>query len=61
METVSSNQQISSYIIQSQEDEIKRIALELHEGVGQNLYSTTNGITVFESGVIRAGFENVCT
>ena len=25
---------ISSYIIQTQEEEIKRIALELHEGVG---------------------------
>ena len=35
---------ISSYIIQSQEQEIKRIALELHEGVGQTLYSVYTGM-----------------
>ncbi|MDQ0246882.1 two-component system sensor histidine kinase NreB [Bacillus fengqiuensis] len=42
---------ISSYIIQSQEDEIKRIALELHEGVGQTLYSLYTGLQFIESGV----------
>jgi signal transduction histidine kinase len=36
--------QINSYIIDSQEMEIKRIALELHEGVGQNLYSILTGL-----------------
>lgn len=42
---------ISSYIIQSQEEEIKRIALELHEGVGQSLYSVFNGMQLIESGI----------
>ncbi len=45
--------QISSYIIQSQEEEIKRIALELHEGVGQNLYSVLTGLKVIESSVVK--------
>lgn len=40
--------EISSYIIQSSEDEIKRIALELHEGVGQTLYSVYTGIQFVE-------------
>lgn len=48
-----SSTQISSYIIQSQEEEIKRIANELHEGVGQNLYSLLTGLNVLESGVIK--------
>lgn len=42
-------QQISSYIIQSQEEEIKRIALELHEGVGQNLFSILTGLQFVKS------------
>ncbi|SFB08044.1 MULTISPECIES: sensor histidine kinase [unclassified Bacillus (in: firmicutes)] len=42
---------VSKYIIQSQEEEIKRIALELHEGVGQNLYSLYNGLQFIESAV----------
>jgi signal transduction histidine kinase len=53
MEQLPSKQQISSYIIQTQEEEIKRIALELHEGVGQNLYSILTGLKVLESGVIK--------
>jgi two-component system sensor histidine kinase NreB len=44
-------QKISSYIIQSQEEEIKRIALELHEGVGQSLYSMFTGLQFIEAGV----------
>lgn len=44
------NQHISSYIIRSQEEEIKRIALELHEGVGQNLYSLYTGLQFIETG-----------
>jgi signal transduction histidine kinase len=43
------NQNIRTYIIQSQEEEIKRIALELHEGVGQSLYSMFNGLQFIES------------
>jgi signal transduction histidine kinase len=53
MEQLPSKQQISSYIIQTQEEEIKRIALELHEGVGQNLYSILTGLKVLETGVIK--------
>ena len=44
-------QKINSYIIDSQEEEIKRIAIELHEGVGQNLYSILTGLQVVESGI----------
>lgn len=42
-------QKISSYIIQSQEEEIKRIALELHEGVGQSLYSMFTGLQFIDA------------
>lgn len=50
MEPLTANQPISSYIIHSQEEEIKRIAIELHEGVGQNLYSLYTGLQFIESG-----------
>ncbi|MEW9050904.1 MAG: ATP-binding protein [Neobacillus sp.] len=49
MEISPEKQQIRSYIIESQEEEIKRIALELHEGVGQNLYSILTGLQFVES------------
>jgi len=48
LESLPSRDQISSYIIQSQEEEIKRIALELHEGVGQTLYSVFTGFQFLE-------------
>lgn len=51
-------QQISTYIIQSQEEEIKRIALELHEGVGQNLYSILTGLQFIESGSQEQPMKN---
>ncbi|MBU8878025.1 sensor histidine kinase [Bacillus sp. FJAT-29790] len=51
MDTQPVEKNISSYIIQSQEDEIKRIALELHEGVGQTLYSLYNGLQLIESAI----------
>ncbi|MDL4841919.1 sensor histidine kinase [Aquibacillus rhizosphaerae] len=41
----------STYIIQSQEEEIKRIALELHEGISQNLYSLYTGLEFLQSGI----------
>jgi signal transduction histidine kinase len=44
--------EISTYIIKSSEDEIKRIALELHEGVGQTLYSVYTGIQFLESNTV---------
>jgi signal transduction histidine kinase len=50
MKTMQGNH-ISSYIIQSQEDELKRIALELHEGVGQTLYSLYTGLQFIEAGI----------
>ena len=49
MDPIKSKQEISTYIIDSQEEEIKRIALELHEGVGQNLYSILTGLQFIES------------
>ncbi|MBT2689296.1 sensor histidine kinase [Bacillus sp. ISL-47] len=51
METQPAKNKISSYIIQSQEEEIKRIALELHEGVGQTLYSLYTGMQFIEAAV----------
>ena len=61
MEQSSSKHQIRSYIIQSQEEEIKRISLELHEGVGQNLYSIYTGLQFVESGTKSASFEKLFT
>ena len=58
MEDLHAKQQISSYIIQSQEEEIKRIALELHEGVGQNLYSILTGLQVVESAAKEPHMKN---
>lgn len=57
MESIS-KQQISSYIIDSQEAEIKRIALELHEGIGQNLYSILTGLQFVESGTKEPYMKN---
>lgn len=58
MDVLNSKQQISSYIIHSQEEEIKRIALELHEGVGQNLYSILTGLQFIESGTKEQNMKN---
>jgi signal transduction histidine kinase len=58
MDVLNSKQQISSYIIHSQEEEIKRIALELHEGVGQNLYSILTGLQFIESGAKEPHMKN---
>jgi signal transduction histidine kinase len=51
------NNNISSYIIQSQEEEIKRIALELHEGVGQTLYSLYTGMQFIGNAVEQADMK----
>lgn len=48
---IKATNQASTYIIQSQEDEIKRIALELHEGISQNLYSLYTGLGYLESSI----------
>ncbi|CAH2716151.1 Oxygen sensor histidine kinase NreB [Neobacillus rhizosphaerae] len=58
MERIQPKEQISSYIIQSQEEEIKRISEELHEGVGQNLYSILTGLQYVKSGVGEPNMKN---
>jgi signal transduction histidine kinase len=58
MEQSVSKQQIRSYIIQSQEEEIKRISMELHEGVGQNLFSILTGLQFVESGLSQPNLKN---
>lgn len=40
---------VSSYIIKSQEEEMKRVSQELHEGVGQTLYSIFTGLQFIET------------
>lgn len=42
---------ISSYIIETHEEEIKRIAMELHEGVGQSLSSLFSGMQLIETAI----------
>jgi signal transduction histidine kinase len=49
---------ISSYIIQTQEEEIKRIALELHEGVSQTLYSLFTGLQMIESSIEKPAVKS---
>jgi two-component system sensor histidine kinase NreB len=39
---------ITEYIIQAQEAELKRIALSLHEGIAQSLYSTMSHIQLIQ-------------
>lgn len=41
----------STYIIQSQEEELKRISALLHEGINQNLYSINTGLRFLETGI----------
>lgn len=48
MDRLPERKELSKYIIQSSEDEIKRIAIELHEGVGQTLYSVYTGLQFLE-------------
>lgn len=48
MEPLATNKKVTSYIIQAQEEELKRIAHELHEGIAQTLYSTVTGLGVIE-------------
>ncbi|MBT2654811.1 sensor histidine kinase [Bacillus sp. ISL-18] len=58
MDGLQINQKINSYIIDSQEAEIKRIALELHEGVSQNLYSILTGLQFVESGLSEQNMKS---
>ncbi|KMY54265.1 ATP-binding protein [Bacillus sp. FJAT-27231] len=45
------DQEISSYIIRFQEEELKRIATELHEGIGQTLYGIYTSLGFLETGL----------
>jgi signal transduction histidine kinase len=47
-----------THIIQSQEAEIKRVALELHEGIAQNLYSLYTGLQIIEAGIEQSHLKN---
>jgi signal transduction histidine kinase len=47
----SKNKQVTAYIIQAQEEEIKRISTEIHEGMAQTLYSIHTGLQFIQSGV----------
>jgi len=58
MEQSVSKEQVRSYIIQSQEEEIKRISIELHEGVGQNLFSILTGLQFVETGLSQHHLKN---
>jgi signal transduction histidine kinase len=58
MELSKSKHLINSYIIQSQEEEIKRISMELHEGVGQNLFSILTGLQFVASGISQPHLKN---
>jgi two-component system sensor histidine kinase NreB len=51
MDILPTREKINTYIMDSHEDEIKRIALELHEGVGQTLYSVLTGMQLIESSI----------
>ncbi|MDM5212865.1 sensor histidine kinase [Peribacillus sp. NJ4] len=49
---------LSSYIIQTHEEEIKRIAMELHEGVGQSLSSLFSGMQLIESAIEQPAMKS---
>lgn len=49
---------INKYLLQSSEDEIKRIALELHEGVAQTLFSVYTGIQFLETSTEDVKMKN---
>jgi PAS domain S-box len=40
------HQTITNYVIQAQEDERKRVARDLHDGIGQSLYSVLVGLRI---------------
>jgi len=51
MEHLATQRKITSYIIQSQEEEIKRLSTELHEGIAQTLYSLLTGLEIIQNGL----------
>ncbi|MBP1932696.1 sensor histidine kinase [Ammoniphilus resinae] len=48
---LATQRKITSYIIQSQEEEIKRLSTELHEGIAQTLYSLLTGLEIIQNGL----------
>jgi signal transduction histidine kinase len=58
MNRLPERKELSKYIIQSSEDEIKRIAIELHEGVGQTLYSVYTGLQFLEESTKEREMKN---
>ena len=60
MNTQPLKKNISSYIIQTHEEEIKRIAMELHEGVGQSLYSLFTGMQLIEKAIEQPAMKSLC-
>ena len=58
MNTQPLKNKISSYIIQTHEEEIKRIAMELHEGVGQSLYSLFTGMQLIEKTIEQPAMKS---
>lgn len=58
MDRLPEKKEVSKYIIQSSEDEIKRIAIELHEGVGQTLYSVYTGLQFMEESTKEREMKN---
>lgn len=58
MDTQPLKNKISSYIIQTHEEEIKRIAMELHEGVGQSLYSLFTGMQLIEKTIEQPAMKS---
>ncbi|USK32784.1 histidine kinase [Bacillus sp. F19] len=49
---------VISYLLHLQEQECKRIGLEFHEGVAQNLYSVYTGLQFIEQGLQNDALKN---
>lgn len=59
MQKISGKNKVTSNIIQSYELDLKRIALELHEGVAQNLYSINTIMKLIEHDLIDEKLKKV--
>lgn len=59
MERERHQRQITNYIIQAQEEERKRISRDLHDGVGQALYSITVGLKMVTQANVDGDLKNL--
>ncbi|MGD8190990.1 PAS domain-containing sensor histidine kinase [Brevibacillus ginsengisoli] len=59
MERERHQRQITNYIIQAQEEERKRISRDLHDGVGQALYSITVGLKMVNQANVDTDLKNL--